>query len=96
MTIRWSPTAVADLTHLRSFTAAHDSAAAARVAHGILEAVEKLETWPALGRPGRLPHTRELVIPGTPFVVPYTVAGDGIRIIAVIHSARSWPEASES
>ena len=95
MTIHWSPTAVADLTHLRSFIAAHNPAAAARVAQAILAAVEKLESWPALGRPGRLPYTRELVIGGTPFVVPYTVAGDDIQIIAVIHGARKWPEAPD-
>ena len=96
MTIHWSPTAVADLTHIRCFIAAHDAAAASRVAHAILTAVEKLETWPAPGRPGRLPHTRELVIPGTPFVAPYTVAGDGVRIIAVIRGARKWPKTPTS
>jgi len=96
MTIRWSPTAVANLTHLRSFIAEHDPAAAKRVAHAILDGVEKLETWPAMGRPSRLPHTRELVIPGTPFVVPYKVADEDIRIIAVIHLARNWPDVPES
>ena len=54
--------------------------------------MEKLETWSAIGRPGRLLHTRELVIPGTPFVVLCTVADEDIQIVAVIHSAWKWPE----
>lgn len=39
-----------------------------------------------------LPNTRELVIPGTPYFLPYRVKGDVVQILGVIHEARKWPE----
>jgi toxin ParE1/3/4 len=42
--------------------------------------------------PGRVPGTRELVIPKTPYVVPYRVRGSTIEIARVYHSSRRWPE----
>lgn len=92
MTIVWSTAAVEDLTHLRNHITQHDPIVAARVAGAILDAVENLELYPSMGRPGRVPHTRELVIPNTPYVVPYTITEDIVEIIAVIHSARKWPD----
>lgn len=47
---------------------------------------------PGLGRAGRVPETRELVIPDTPYLVPYTVRADVVEIHAVLHGARKWPE----
>lgn len=37
----------------------------------VQDAVENLIEHPNLGRPGRLPETRELVVSGTPFIVVY-------------------------
>jgi toxin ParE1/3/4 len=47
---------------------------------------------PALGRPGRVAGTRELVIPRTPYIVPYRVNGDVVQIITVLHDAQRWPD----
>ena len=38
---------------------------------GYLEAVNRLADQPALGRPGRVPGTRELIVPKTRDIVPY-------------------------
>jgi len=46
-----------------------------------------------LGRPGRVPDTRELVISNRPFVVAYAIARDRIVILAIYHGAQQWPEA---
>ena len=43
-------------------------------------------------RPGRVPGTRELVIPRTPFVVPYRLKSDIIQILRVYHGAHRWPK----
>ncbi len=91
MNIVWSPRAVEDLKQLRAYIAQHDPAAAAGIAKAIVGGVESLRRFPAMGRPGRVPHTRELVVSGTPFIIPYTVTGRGIAIIAVLHGARKWP-----
>lgn len=94
MTPIWSPEAIADLTALRAYIDQNDPAAAQRVALHIIRNVETLlPNNPGMGRPGRVPGTRELVIPKTPYIVPYRLAGNTIQILRVFHSARRWPEA---
>jgi toxin ParE1/3/4 len=93
MTLVWSPEAVEDLASLRAYIAADDPAAARRGALHILHNVETLlPRSPEMGRPGRVPGTRELVIPKTPFIVPYRLRGRVIQILRVYHGARRWPE----
>jgi toxin ParE1/3/4 len=66
--------------------AEHDPAAAKRVALHILYCVEYLlSDNPKLGAPGRVPGTRELVIPKTPYIVPYRVRGSKIEIARLPH-----------
>ena len=72
--------------------AADNPAAAARVTLRIRKAVERLSERPAIGRPGRVPNTRELVISGTPYIVPYRVKGDAVQVITILHSAQRWPD----
>jgi toxin ParE1/3/4 len=67
--------------------------AAREVVLRILHVVEQLlPNNPHMGRPGRVPGTRELVIPNTPYIVPYRVRGDELQIMRVYHSARRWPD----
>ncbi|MGD1213178.1 MAG: type II toxin-antitoxin system RelE/ParE family toxin [Candidatus Acidiferrales bacterium] len=47
---------------------------------------------PKNARPKRTTGTRELVIPKTPYIVPYRVRGTKIEIARVYHSARRWPD----
>ncbi len=91
MRVYWSYAAINDLTDLRIYIAEHNPSAANRVARRILEAVSFLKIQPGLGRPGRVQDTRELVVPSTPFIVPYHVEGDVIEILRVYHAARMWP-----
>lgn len=91
MIIVWSPTARAHLRHARAFIAEDNPRAAAVKAKRILSAVERLKDFPASGRPGLLPHTRELAAPGTPYFLPYRVKGESVEILGVIHNARKWP-----
>lgn len=65
---------------------------AAEVVLRILAAVEQLAAFPLSGRPGRVPSTRELVIPNTPFLAAYTVGEKGTVILAIYHGAQRWPE----
>jgi len=93
MTPVWSPEAIADLAALRSYIEQDDPAAAQRVALHIVTNVERLlSNNPEMARPGRVPGTRELVIPRTPFIVLYRVVGNTLQVLRVFHSARRWPE----
>src|ERR1700686_303682 len=92
MTLIWSPESIHDLISLRAHIAERDPAAAKRIALHILYCVENLLSEnPQLGAPGRVPGTRELVIPKTPHVVPYRIRGTTIEIARVYHSSRRWP-----
>jgi toxin ParE1/3/4 len=93
MTIVWSPEAIQDLISLRAYIARDSPAGAKRVVLRILHVVENvLPDNPHVGRPGRVPGTRELVIPQTPYIVPYRVRGETVQILRVYHSARRWPD----
>lgn len=50
----------------------------------------KLTTVPQLGKPGRVPGTRELVAHKR-YVLVYEVAGNQIQVLRVLHTARKWP-----
>ena len=93
MNILWSPEAIDDLTSLRAYIAEDNPAAAQEVALHIVQNIEQLlPNNPQMGRPGRVPGTRELVIPKTPFVIPYRLQRNAIQILRVYHGARRWPE----
>ena len=92
MTVVWSPRAIAHLTHLRSYIARDNPKAANRVATALLNAVELLAELPNLGRPGRVAGTREMVVPGTPYVIPYRIRGDRLEVIAVFQGRQKWPK----
>jgi len=92
MQIRWLDEAVLDLKKLRHYIQQDKPQAAALVAKRIYEAVDLLEQQPGLGGPGRVPHTRELIIGGTPYIISYRVKREKIEILRVLHSSMLWPE----
>jgi toxin ParE1/3/4 len=83
----WSPEAIYDLAALRAYIEQDNPAAAQRVVLRVIENVETLlPNNPETGRPRRVPGTRELVIPGTPFNVPYRVVGNTLQILRVFRT----------
>jgi addiction module RelE/StbE family toxin len=90
--VRWLRRALANLDAEAEYIAEDNPAAAGRVVLNILRAVDLLKKNPALGRAGRVAGTRELVVPGTPYIVPYRVRGEAVEILRVFHAARKWPE----
>ncbi|EPC4037396.1 type II toxin-antitoxin system RelE/ParE family toxin [Aeromonas salmonicida] len=53
--------------------------------------VSLLSTQPAMGRPGRVSGTRELVVQPYPFLLPYRVQGSEIHILRVFHTRQRFP-----
>ena len=93
MDIRWSDEALEDLRSLYAYIARDNPAAAPKVAMAVVEAVEaNLPENPQMGRPGRVSGTRELVIPQTPYIVPYRIKAGTIQILRVYYGARCWPD----
>ncbi len=92
MKVVWAAQAVRDLLHVREYIEKDNRGAAMRVAARLRRAANGLASHPETGRPGRVGSTRELVVPGTPFLLPYRVLRDRVEILAVIHGAQEWPE----
>ncbi|HSG38539.1 MAG TPA: type II toxin-antitoxin system RelE/ParE family toxin [Thermoanaerobaculia bacterium] len=92
MRVRWTRRALRSLDQIAAYIAQDRPMAASRISQRIHEAVENLAANPESGRPGRVPGTRELIIAGTPFIVPYRVGTDALEILTVLHAARKWPE----
>ena len=90
MIIRWLHLAEKDLDDLFVFVAQDSLAMAEKEVDRVIGEVARLQSHPAMGRPGRVPETRELVI--VPYIVAYRVKGSTIQILRVLHSAREWPE----
>jgi len=57
----------------------------------ILRSVELLAEMPHVGRPGRIPGTRERIVGKTPYILVYRIDADEIRILRVLRGARKWP-----
>lgn len=93
MRLRWTRRAEKDLDGIAAYVGVDSPAAAARVILELIDQVESLlPKYPAAGRPGRVLGTRELVIRGLPYVVPYRVRHKDVEILRVLHTARRWPD----
>jgi toxin ParE1/3/4 len=90
--IRWLRLALADLDELMVYIAKDNQEAATKVAGKIWETTQMLSNHPAMGKPGRLPGTREMVVTGTSYIVPYRVVANEVQILRILHGARKWPE----
>lgn len=90
MRIRWTRRADCDLDavadHLGGSSPAHQTVLR------IIQVIEHLADHPHLGRPGRIADTRELVISGTPYIVPYRVRDDVVEVLRILHGAMRWPD----
>ena len=93
MRVRWLRTALRNLDEEASYIAADDANAARVVVQRILGAVAQLAEQPGLGRPGRVPGTRELIVPKTRYIVPYRVRGAAVEVLRVFHTSRRLPPA---
>lgn len=90
--IKWLEDATQDLHSLHQYIAQENPNAAKMIAKCIIDATKLLATQPHMGRPGRVLYTRELVVPNTPFIIPYQMKNKHIEILRVIHGAMQWPE----
>jgi toxin ParE1/3/4 len=90
--IIWARDARSDVKTAADFIAESDRAAAERLARRLIGAASALALHPGIGRPGRIPSTREFFVSGTPYILVYRVADDRLEIARVIHTSRLWPD----
>jgi toxin ParE1/3/4 len=87
----WSERSLEDRREIYAYIEIESPRSAAALDDRIGEAARQLIHFPESGRSGRVDATRELVVTRTPFVLPYRIEADVVRILRVIHGAREWP-----
>lgn len=89
--IRWLNIALNDLDTVVEYISQHNTNAARKLANRIWKTVQILAEHPNSGRMGRVSGTRELVVSGTSYIIPYRIKNNEIQILRVLHGARKWP-----
>lgn len=88
MRVKWTRKALENLEDAVEYIANDKPAAASKVALKIWNASQMLAEQPGMGRPGRVPGTRELIVAGLPFILPYVVRQEGgVFILRVMHTS---------
>ncbi|WP_347252094.1 type II toxin-antitoxin system RelE/ParE family toxin [Legionella sp.] len=96
MKIKFTKLATQDLHSTKEFISKDNPHAAESVICRIMESIENILAFPSIGRPGRVPHTKELVVSSTPFFIVYQVRLNTLFIVRVLHAATKWPYALSS
>lgn len=94
MKIRWLRKALKNIEQEIAYISRENPAAANMIAQRIYNSVALLSDNPTLGHPGRIPDTRELVVPDTCNIIPYRVRPrlEQIEILRVFHVSRKPPQ----
>jgi addiction module RelE/StbE family toxin len=88
--LAWTRPASVDRKDIREYIARDNPAAALALDELFSAKARRLIDRPGLGRPGRVTGTRELVVHPN-YILVYDAAGDVVRILRVLHTARQWP-----
>lgn len=89
MILQWTTRAFAERRDIRAYIALDNPLAALKLDMRFDGKAAQLLDHPLIGRAGRLPGTRELVV--HPYLLIYDIQGDCVRILRVIHGARHIP-----
>ena len=88
MPIKWTKTALASVDEIAGYIAKDNPSRAASFVLELQSAVTKLQAHPGMGRAGRVPGTRELVLHKN-YIAIYRVRGDDVEILRFHHAARN-------
>jgi addiction module RelE/StbE family toxin len=90
MKLKWSPDALKDLADIKRVISYRRPTASNQIIKKIKKSTNLLSEQRLMGPPGRIEGTREWVISGLPYVVPYTIHNNRVIILRVLHSAIDW------
>ena len=88
MLIKWTRAALASVDDIAGFIAKDNPTRATSFVLELQAAVTKLQAHPGMGRAGRVPGTRELVLHKN-YIAIYRVRGDDVEILSLHHAARN-------
>ena len=96
MQVKWLRRALRNLEQEAAYIARDNPQAAAALVMEADESTRLLIRHPDMGRPGRVPGTRELVLPHFPCIIPYRFKAQRVEILRVFHATRKWPPGFEA
>jgi addiction module RelE/StbE family toxin len=91
MKLRVTRRARRHLDAIAEYIAERNPNAARRVGERIREVAGLLSEFPLMGRAGTLAGTREMGVPGLPYVIVYRIDVDAVTILGVYHGAQLRP-----
>lgn len=91
MEIKWLRKAIANLEAEFRYIAEDDPQAAERFVNEVWRLTQLLKEQPAMGREGRVPETREIILHNYPYIIPYRVRNNTIQVLRVFHTHRRIP-----
>jgi plasmid stabilization system protein ParE len=92
--LRYTPRARRHLDAIADYIAERNPDAARRVGSRIRETIDLLTSFPYMGRAGVLAGTREMVVPGLPYIVVHRINADDpdtLVILGIYHGAQLRP-----
>ena len=92
MRVKWLRKALANLDEAADHIAQDNRSAARAMVAEAFRLTDLLADNPDLGRAGRIPGTRELVMPRHPYIIPYRIRGGCVEVLRFFHEVRQWPE----
>jgi toxin ParE1/3/4 len=88
MLIKWTRAALASVDEIAGFIAKDNPIRATSFVQELQAAVTQLQAHPGMGRAGRVPGTRELVLHKN-YIAIYRVRGDDVEILRLHHATRN-------
>ena len=91
MRILWLRKALRNLDEEGAYLAQQSPQAARLFVETVNSSVNRLAEYPAMGRPGRVAGTRELVLPDFPYRIPYRIRDNAVEVLRIFHASRKPP-----
>jgi toxin ParE1/3/4 len=91
MPVRWTTPAAQDLEEITLYIQRDSESAAQAVAKTLYDAANSLDLLSSRGRIGRIQGSREIVVPGLPYIIAYRATAAAVQILHIYHGARNWP-----
>ena len=92
MNVHFTPTAQSDLTQLKDYLEPRNAIAAQKQLSAIATSARMLETFPLIGREGRVEGTRELVVPATNYIIVYAIfSPENLYVLRILHGREQFP-----
>lgn len=91
MPVFWLPKARDQRSRQLEFLLRHNPALGIKMGDAIAKTVARVAADPNLSRTGRIAGARELLVPGTPFLLVYRIEETAIVILRLLHNSRRFP-----